>query len=203
MTMKTCKKCGGPPKPITEFYKRSGSRDGLQPICKSCDSAARAARYLANHDTEKATRAAWRAANPEKTKAACAAWQAANPEKKKANSAKWYASNTEKAKARAVAWNAAHPEIMRIHCHNRRARQRASGVLSKDLADKLFKLQRGKCACGCKQPLGSDYHLDHRMPLALGGSNTDDNMQLLTSTCNMQKGAKHPVTFMQQRGFLL
>lgn len=45
--------------------------------------------------------------------------------------------------------------------------------------------------------------MDHIMPLALGGTNTDDNIQLLCPTCNRSKHAKHPVDFMQQRGFLL
>ena len=75
-------------------------------------------------------------------------------------------------------------------------------MLSVGLSAKLFKLQKGKCPC-CKQPLGDDYHLDHKMPLALGGTNTDENMQLLRSICNLQKHAKHPVDFMQERGYLL
>ena len=87
--------------------------------------------------------------------------------------------------------------------HNRRARVRETGgKLSSDLADKLFKLQKGKCPC-CAQPLGDDYHLDHKMPIALGGSNTDGNMQLLRAVCNLQKAKKHPIDFMQIRGFLL
>jgi 5-methylcytosine-specific restriction endonuclease McrA len=92
---------------------------------------------------------------------------------------------------------------MRIICQNYRSRKRANGgTLSKGLAEKLFKLQQGKCPC-CKQPLGRNYHLDHIVPTALGGSNSDDNMQLLRATCNHQKHAKHPIDFMQQRGFLL
>lgn len=55
----------------------------------------------------------------------------------------------------------------------------------------------------CGLPLGDNYHIDHIMPLALGGSNTDDNIQLLRQRCNNQKCAKHPVDFMQSRGFLL
>ena len=46
-------------------------------------------------------------------------------------------------------------------------------------------------------------HLDHIMPLALGGSNTDDNIQLLRARCNLQKRAKHPVDFMRERGYLI
>lgn len=80
--------------------------------------------------------------------------------------------------------------------------QAAMFLKSKGLAERLFRLQRGKCAC-CKKPLGSDYHLDHIMPLALGGVNEDSNIQLLRAKCNMQKHTVHPVEFMQQRGFLL
>ena len=76
------------------------------------------------------------------------------------------------------------------------------GVLTLGLSLRLFQLQKGKCAC-CKKPLGSNYHMDHIMPLALGGTNTNDNIQLLRARCNLQKQAKHPVDFMQQRGYLL
>lgn len=89
------------------------------------------------------------------------------------------------------------------HGHNRRARKRSSGgVISPGLARKLFKLQSGKCAC-CGLSLGGDYHMDHIMPIAMGGPNEDRNIQLLRAACNIQKTAKHPVDFMQSRGFLL
>lgn len=182
-------------------------------------SKAFSAAYRAAHpDRAKASSAAWRAANPDKVKAKGSAyylankeyinarnsaWSAANQEKRKACSAAYYAANKEYESVRSAAYRAANPEKNRIREHNRRARKReAGGKLSPDLAAKLFKLQRGKCAC-CGKPLGNDYHLDHRMPLALGGTNTDDNMQLLRSICNLQKHAKHPVDFMQERGFLL
>lgn len=76
------------------------------------------------------------------------------------------------------------------------------GVLSQGLAAKLFDLQGGKCAC-CGKSLAQGYHLDHIMPLALGGMNIDGNMQLLTPLCNMQKSKKHPEDFMRSRGFLI
>lgn len=46
-------------------------------------------------------------------------------------------------------------------------------------------------------------HLDHIVPVAMGGPNIDENIQLLRQRCNNQKHSKHPVDFMQQRGFLL
>lgn len=201
--MKTCRKCGVD-KPVSDFNKRERNRDGLDTRCRECGRIASAAWRVANPERASAAVAAWHAAHPESNRAASARYRARNPEKRKAIKAKWEASNPEKMKAARANWRASNPEALRIHSQNRRARSRASaGRLSKGLADRLFTLQRGKCACGCKQPLGDDYHLDHRMPLALGGTNTDDNMQLLTATCNMQKNAKHPVDFMQQRGFLI
>ena len=41
------------------------------------------------------------------------------------------------------------------------------------------------------------------MPLALGGKHEDENLQLLCATCNLSKGAKHPIAFMQSKGRLL
>lgn len=130
------------------------------------------------------------------------AWRAANQDKVSVIRARYNAANPEKVKA----WNdkrkTDNPEKRRIHNRNRRA-LKVGGKLSGGIVAKLFTLQRGKCACGCKQPLGDKFHLDHIMPLKLGGTNTDDNIQLLRSTCNLQKHAKHPVDFMQQRGYLL
>ena len=151
----------------------------------------------------KAYKATWSAANRDKLNAKSAAWKAANPEKVKASKAGYQLANREKVNAQINAWRKANPEAMRIICQNYRSRKRANGgTLSKGLAENLFKLQKGKCPC-CHQPLGNDYHLDHIVPMALGGSNTDDNIQLLRATCNHQKHAKHPIDFMQQRGFLL
>ena len=161
-----------------------------------------AAYYAANTERQKATSAAWVKANPEKVRAKHAAWRSANPEKCNAKAAAWRRENPERAKAIWSAWQKANPQAVRIKSQNRRAKKAASGKLSKGLISKLFTLQKGMCPC-CKQPLGNDYHLDHRMPLALGGSNTDDNMQLLRATCNLQKHAHHPIDFMQSRGFLL
>lgn len=166
--------------------------------------ASTAAWRAANQEKVKATKAAWDAVNHDKKKAKNDAWRAANPDKIRETSAVWHAANSERSKVVKAAWQEANPGARCIHDQNRRARKlEVGGKLSAGLAAKLFKLQSGKCACGCGQPLGEDYHRDHRMPLALGGTNTDDNMQLLNARCNLQKGAKHPIDYMQQKGFLL
>ena len=205
--MKYCKKCDTE----TEHNAHGGCR-----VCVRANSAKWAAANRdrvrattkawadANQDKLKSARTAWSAANKERERSAIAAWNAANKDKGRAAAAKYRAAHPEKARQMVAAWRKNNPEADRVHRNNRRARKlQAGGSLSSGLAARLFKLQRGKCACGCAQPLGDGFHLDHIMPLALGGTNTDDNIQLLRSTCNQQKHAKHPIEFMQQRGFLI
>lgn len=158
---------------------------------------------LSNPEKHKASVAAWKESNKEKYKETQAAYRLLNRQKLKAKISVWRKLNQDKIKSASAIWHAKNPDSAKIISGNRRARKlKAGGCLSRDLSVKLFKLQKGKCPC-CGNPLGENYHLDHRMPLALGGSNTDDNMQLLRSTCNQQKHAKHPIDFMQERGFLL
>lgn len=217
ITTKQCNRCRNT-KPITEFSKNVRMRDGMCRMCKHCSKVATAAWRAANLERARASEIAYRAANRDKVRAAMAkysaenadkirarasAWYAANPTRAKASRSKWYIANAEKVREATAKWQAENPKAVRVCAHNTRARRReAGGKLSKGLTERLYKLQRGKCAC-CKKPLGDDYHLDHIMPIALGGSNTDDNIQLLRATCNQQKHAKHPVDFMQQRGFLI
>lgn len=166
---KFCCKCGEH-KPIAEFSKNRGNKDGLQTYCRPC---------------HRASVLKWQKDHPQKANEKNRKWQAANPDKKKEYAKKSRENNKE---------------ALRIAVRNRRAKQR--GLLSKGLIGRLLRMQRGKCAC-CGKPLGTEYHIDHIIPLALGGENTDCNIQLLRAECNLQKGAKHPVDFMQQRGFLL
>lgn len=132
-----------------------------------------------------------------------AEWRAANPEKHKALLSEWGSNNKDRRKKVMREWQLNNPERVKMHSQNRRARKLSvGGKLSSDLAERLFVLQRGLCAC-CGLPLGDDYHMDHIMPLALGGSNEDSNIQLLRAFCNHSKRAKHPIEYMRSKGYLL
>lgn len=170
------------------------------PMRQKAINAAFRLRHLAEH---RGRSSLWAKRNPERHNANTLAWARANPAKARATSSAWEAKNSERRKTNSAAWAKANKELKRIYRHTRRARiLKTGGVLSIGLSNKLFKLQKGKCAC-CGNPLGSDYHLDHINPLVLGGLNTDNNIQLLRKRCNHQKSAKDPIKFMQQRGFLL
>src|SRR3990167_10822295 len=52
----------------------------------------------------------------------------------------------------------------------------------------LLLKQKGKCAlCGVK---AEKWHLDHKIPVSLGGCSEDFNFQVLCVWCNLHKGAK-------------
>jgi 5-methylcytosine-specific restriction endonuclease McrA len=42
----------------------------------------------------------------------------------------------------------------------------------------------------CKEPLMSDYHIDHKTPIAKGGSHSIENFALACMPCNQEKHAK-------------
>lgn len=186
--MTTCRKCVG------EFV---GDR------CKVCARAYDAKYRAAHREIMNQKCAAYHAAHALEIGQRKRAYRVANASSIKSYLAKHHSENPEKRRARFLAWHAANPNAARSHHANRRARLKANGgQLSAGIADRLFALQRGQCAC-CGAPLGDDFHLDHIVPIVLGGENEDRNMQLLTQRCNNQKHAKHPVDFMQSRGFLL
>jgi len=200
-----CKKCGG-----VDFYK-----DGK---CKPCKKTYALERYYSKLDENRVksrdyARAhkndrrdyaiKYRDANQTKILATEKLWRVRNAAHISLRNKTWRDANIAKARYNSVQYRISNPDAYRRYAHNRRVRQENNGgKLSKGLSERLYKLQRGRCAC-CGKPLGSNYHLDHIMPLSLGGANEDWNIQLLRATCNHQKHAKHPIAFMQERGKLL
>lgn len=145
----------------------------------------------------------WDGKNTDRIKESAHALYVQNSAEKIAYAKEYYERNKEELKPKRAKWHKDNPESCRVSEQNRRAAKlQSGGLLSKGLKAKLFTLQRGRCAC-CGLPLGENYHLDHIMPLSRGGSNTDGNIQLLRQRCNNQKYNKHPIDFMQSRGFLL
>ena len=151
-------------------------------------------KYAENHkDSLKESQKKYKEAHPERRKQTQKKWDEANKEKRHQSYVKRYYGDIESSRKRHA-----------IHAQNRRGKiKEVGGVLSKNIFDKLFALQRGRCAC-CKIDLTTVVaHIDHIFPIALGGENSNRNVQLLCKPCNHQKSWRHPVDFMQSRGFLL
>lgn len=160
-----------------------------------------------NADTLKAKQreyhAEWYAKNREIKLAQNKAYLQENPEVARRSTAKWRANNPEKAASYAKEWYSC-PENRAVH-HNRRRALEAQAGGSHTAADirEIAKAQGHRCAyCRCDLRK-TKKHLDHIMPLALGGSNDRTNLQYLCAHCNLSKGAKDPIVFAQGRGLLL
>ena len=117
----------------------------------------------------------------------------------------WNEKNKGNVVCHTSAWKGKYPLSIRAYAAARKARKIGSGgsYSIKDI-EKLFVLQRGLCASSwCGEKLRDNYHVDHIVPFALGGNNGALNIQLLCPTCNLRKGARDPVEFMQSMGLLI
>ena len=84
--MKKCKKCGAE-KPLDDFYRAAGMRDGHRNECKVCDLAAKHERYMADPAKAMARVKRWQQANPDRVSATQRA-RRARPEIKRADRAR-------------------------------------------------------------------------------------------------------------------
>lgn len=167
-----------------------------------------AASYYAENRDKVADRCAlYRAENRENISARAAKYHADNQERIAARKAGYRAANRDKIAAKSAEYAKANPDKIATNSRNRRARKR-SAEGSHTAADvcAIFEKQSGLCA-NCEAKLFKSgtkkYHVDHIMPLALGGSNWPSNLQCLCPACNMSKGAKHPDEWAKQQGRLL
>lgn len=99
----------------------------------------------------------------------------------------------------------AYKEAKIVHHRTRRSRKLGNeGVHKPEDITEILKRQKFKCAeCGVSVKDKKNRHVDHIMPLALGGSNWPTNLQILCPPCNLSKSAKHPIDFAQRKGRLL
>lgn len=91
----------------------------------------------------------------------------------------------------------------RVDTANRRARVKKNGGTHTVAEIKeLWRRQKGKCAF-CLQSLDKQStHVDHYTPIALGGANDIANLRLLHDSCNLTKGALHPIDHALKQGLL-
>lgn len=198
----------------------------MQYRCKSCFSEYNAKRYASNPDKFIAYQAAYKAENPcavksrqaryyaensERIKACVKAYREANPEKTTEMQAAYYVANREKVRALNAEWIKANPErnreIHRAKSSRRRALKKGAGGDHTASEVRLILLgQRGLCA-NCKAVLvrsgAGKYHVDHIVPIALGGTNDKGNLQCLCPSCNIRKSAKDPIRWANENGRLL
>ena len=137
----------------------------------------------------------WRKLNPEKAKELSDKYIKNNPHKVKISKRKWLDNNRVKHNISVSLWAKTHRIARRTHWQNYKARKlKNGGIFTKQEIDNLMKIQQGKCV-NCQCDISKKYHIDHIMPLSLGGRNDIKNLQLLCPHCNLVKGNKNPYEF--------
>jgi 5-methylcytosine-specific restriction endonuclease McrA len=103
-----------------------------------------------------------------------------------------YEKNREKRVQQATTYQKVNIDRTRVRNRNRRARRvKAEGSHTLEETLELLDKQDYKCNC-CGEDIHEKRHLDHIMPLSLGGSNWIENLQWLCPFCNSSKSDKHP-----------
>jgi 5-methylcytosine-specific restriction endonuclease McrA len=134
---------------------------------------------------------------------------AANPEKEKARQKRWRDNNLDRVRAtlRASRKRTNHYEKFREYYRHlakisKARRKGAEGTHTRKQVIALLEMQCGRCVY-CGKNIRKGFHEDHIIPLARGGTNYIENIQLTCPTCNLNKRAKDPIQFAQEIGRLL
>lgn len=197
--MKTCNRCKELKSKI-EFHKKTKSKNGLSSSCKKCCQFYGKEYRLLNKEILAINKRKYVLANPEKKYEANKKWANENPEKA-AYAAKKYNLNNGKEKKAIYNKKYRKNNLTKLAAKSNRRRAlklNAGGTYTVLDINTLLVNQDSKCVY-CKTKLilegKGKYHVDHKMPLFLGGSNYPDNLQLLCPFCNHSKGYKHPDVF--------
>jgi 5-methylcytosine-specific restriction endonuclease McrA len=111
----------------------------------------------------------------------------------KNRSIQYYEENREELLKKALQYQKENPEKANHYNRIRRGkREKAEGSHTQEEVLQLLVDQDNKCACCDTSFLLVKKHLDHKHPIALGGSNYIENLQWLCAFCNLVKNDSHP-----------
>jgi hypothetical protein len=217
---KTCTKCGQTLPATPEYFHRRGN--GLRPVCKMCRSQTRRKHYLDNREHTLAVNRKWALAHPEQCAAIQKKYQTQNRDKRTELHRNWIKNNPERAReldnqskarrrnknpeqfrekqrVRQERWIKNNLErrrmIARAAGQRRRALERnADGSHTVNDIQSLYQESNGRC-WWCGKDTNGNYHIDHRVPLSKGGSDSVRNLCISCPDCNRKKNDRLPYEF--------
>jgi len=184
----TCKNCQIS-KPTDSFYINPAYKTGYRPVCKECLKLKYPSKYEKKPPEYFEERRRIRDREKQELKQKLLverdmrkelerpAKEAASKEKKKIQKREYRRKKRSEPYARRV-------EKINDRCSG-------LGKLSNGIIKKLLIQQDCKCVY-CKIDISANRHVDHIVPLALGGLNVDSNVQLTCPECNIKKADLPP-----------
>lgn len=182
---KVCTKCGKR-RTLSEFRKKSSSKDGLATECKECGRARDREWNQKNRDHRRAYRERTRKERSEYAQR----WYAKNPGYRE----RYYRENKAASYERRYRWIELNPEKHRALSAKRRAALRATSDLEA-VAEYMGLIRADPCVY-CGSPTD---HVDHIVPLAKQGAHEWENLAPTCATCNTSKATQDVLAFMLRR----
>jgi 5-methylcytosine-specific restriction endonuclease McrA len=188
-----CRKCDTLYPATREYFYWNSTQNRLYASCKSCHYARTRNWQRNNWEFWLGLNRQWAIAHPDKIILSQHNWKQNHPDT--------YRASIVRGIQRAIEWKQAHPEQAKAIAKKGKAKRRATEYNapgSHTAADIRLQIaaqtdKRG-CLhcwwCGCK--IEGSYHLDHKHPLAKGGSNGADNLVISCPVCNLSKNSKTP-----------
>lgn len=154
-----------------------------------------------NRDRVLENKRRWHRDNQQKVVKNVACWRKANPGKHRRHNQRYYVRHQAKINAYHRQYREQNPEKEKAKSQRRRAReQNAAGVHTAADIRECYMEQAGRCAY-CGMPVYDDYHVDHIIPLARGGTNWPENICIACPNCNLEKGDKTLAEWFSLRGW--
>lgn len=204
MGLKICTKCGEELPATKDFFHISKSgKLGLRANCKVCEKERvrkNALRYYYEHKEEVQLKVKeYEIKNSEIISTRRKLYR--DTEAAKEIKMKWNLENKESIKETSKLYRKLHREEFNTYKRNRNALKLQNGgthTVEDILA--IYNCQQGLCFY-CGTSVEEIYHVDHVIPIILGGFNGAENLVITCPSCNLTKNAKHPLEFMGEEAY--
>lgn len=148
--------------------------------------------YTQNADKINDRKRELRQLNPGLSAAYSKDWRKRNPQKQSQYNKTYRDKHPELIRIVKSKWNKENADKVRKTSADRRARiANAPGSHTDKDIETQFRSQKGIC-WHCGKPVGYNYHVDHLVPLARGGSNGARNIVISCPHCNCSRQDKMP-----------
>ena len=182
--MKTCTKCGLV-KALDEFHPSKRGAQGRHTYCAACMKTYQQENYCKNKARIKARHAVNHAANKQANNARISRNYYADLTNRRAKARAYAVANRTRMHATKVAWYKTEKGRVAAAKEGMARRLRMSGAYSRPDCPQVEKLRQ--LAVRLSDTHGLPFHVDHITPIAKGGHDIWENMQVVTAHYNLAK----------------